>query len=567
MNLQAIRLDFQPTRELLYRYDLGPDLRLALISAKSNGSPLVLVVREDDAAAFEACGELIVYKFKSKSKGLADIAIFGLSQIPFVRGDYSSSGRVLQSVRKFMPHVIGRADQNVYLIAVNAQMFAVLWSRAIALQRTVAADPPASHPGSPHSEPARAIAPDAQTMIELLPDGDIPDRLVQEFIGDSVEVRLVRKFIVRASENDEPVLILGDSGTGKEVVARLIHDLGPRRTATFVAVNCGAIPRELFESQLFGFEKGAHSTAYFDKDGLWRVADGGTLFLDEIADLALDQQVKILRVLDQGEVLPVGAKKPIQVNARILAATNKDLFAMVHSGQFREDLYYRLRAMFIRTPPLRAHPNDISAIAQEMWKKATRDRDSELSAEVIAVVKDHAWPGNVRELKTSLATVCNLFGPKNIRVEHLHAVFGFERYTVDADGRSVALEDVGAYELQCLRHLRQTDEVLRAVQTPLRWVNKGRGKTPENFRSIAAATEDRVNEFEVLCAHPLLFHGVATFGRIRRLKERLRYFAELMRTDPDAALAYWKRELEPEFADALTAVFEEVDRVVKAMKK
>ncbi|MGH7461906.1 MAG: sigma 54-interacting transcriptional regulator, partial [Longimicrobiales bacterium] len=386
MSLQVIRLDGESGQELPHRFDLGPDIRLALMSARSTGSPLVLIIANENAAAFACCDDLIVRKRKSRSKHLAYLAL-GKPHIPFVRGEYSSNGKALQSFRTLLQRARERLDNNVYLMVVSAQIFAELWSQAISLPHTESARPGRSAPNSGPAQPTHALTPDTQTLMKLLPDVVIPDKLVQEFIGDSLEVRLVRKFTVKASENEKPVLILGDSGTGKEVVARLIHDLGARRTATFMAVNCGAIPRDLFESMLFGYVKGAHSTAFFDKDGLWRVADNGTLFLDEIADLALDHQVKILRVLDQGEILPVGAREPIAVNARILAATNKDLFAMVKAGQFREDLYYRLRAMLIRTPSLRSHPNDIPALVGALWKKATGDDGSELSAEVLAVLR------------------------------------------------------------------------------------------------------------------------------------------------------------------------------------
>ncbi|MGH7467144.1 MAG: sigma 54-interacting transcriptional regulator [Longimicrobiales bacterium] len=555
MTLQAIRVDSQKSRDPVYRCELGPNVCVALLSAKGNGSPAILIAREGDAHTIERCDYPVEHVFKKAKKALGPL-ITGKTAIVIVRGEYKAYEKVVQSARMALKHAHAKRDKNIYLILVSAEIFAAIWRQAIAQP---------VKPVLPEVVPGKVD--EARTMFELLPDIEIPDQLVRDFIGDSVEVRLVRRLVVQASGHDEPVLIEGDSGTGKEVVARLIHDLSPRRAGTFMRVDCGAIPRDLFEAELFGVEKGAHNAAYFDRPGLWRIADGGTLFLDEIADLALEHQIKILRALDQGEILPLGALKPVRVNARIVAATNKDLFAMVRAGQFREDLYYRLRGMFIRTPPLRSHPNDIPALAQALWKKATSNPGSELAPDVIAVLRGRLWPGNVRELKTCLATVFNLFGPKDIQVNHLNAVFGFERSTPSTDADKDALEDDVVFRLQCLRHLRHTDEVLRAVQVPMREVNKGRQRTPENFRSIAVGTEGRVNEFEVLCARPVLFHhSIPMFNRIRRLKEKLRSFAELMRDDPDAALKYWK-DLEPEFADALAAVFEEVKRVLRELAR
>jgi transcriptional regulator with GAF, ATPase, and Fis domain len=168
------------------------------------------------------------------------------------------------------------------------------------------------------------------------------------------------------------VLVLGDTGTGKEVIARSIHNYSARASEKFVPVNCGAIPSELLESELFGHKRFTFTDAKYDKKGLWEITGNGTLFLDEVGDLALIHQVKILRALEENKIRPIGEVKEIRVNARVIAATNRDLFSMVKAGHFREDLYYRLRSFLLRTPGLRDHPEDIPTLARFFWKKIAR---------------------------------------------------------------------------------------------------------------------------------------------------------------------------------------------------
>jgi DNA-binding NtrC family response regulator len=560
MTISVIRVDTSLDANGLSRFEVGPDVRRDLLAAKAGPRPAALIIREEDIAALHECTDLIIDRGRKIPAKHLSALLLGHEQMPLVRG-FTSTGQLLRSVRTLLHHASEQADSNLFLIGTAAATFTELSRRAKTAPPPGGGNTPVSAVRS--SLTARTVITYTQTLTELLPELPVPETLVDKFIGDSVEVRLVRQLIVRAAQQDTPVLILGDTGTGKEVVARLIHHTGSRQNQNFRAVNCGAIPRELLESELFGYEKGAHSTAGARKPGLWQAADRGTLFLDEIGDLPLDHQVKVLRALDTGEIQPVGAERPVRVDARILAATNRDLFAMVRARQFREDLYYRLRAFMIRTPPLRAHPADIPTLAQTLWKQITREAVSELPAPVVSALQSRGWPGNVRELKMCLTSLFGLFGAKGLRVEHLRAVFEFEQQAVGAGESADQLNDVAVHRIHCLRHLRQVDEVLRAAQVPLRDVMRGRTRNPDAFRAIAAATDDRVNELEVLCAHPLLFHGVPTFTVVRRLKEGLRDFADQLREDPDKGLAYWKKELEPDFAFALTAVFEEVDKIVK----
>ncbi|WP_338110438.1 sigma-54-dependent transcriptional regulator [Rhodovastum atsumiense] len=209
----------------------------------------------------------------------------------------------------------------------------------------------------------------------------------------------------RAAEYDISVLITGASGTGKELLARAIHDASARAGRAFVVENCGALPDELLESELFGCKKGAFTGAHQDRIGLFEVADGGTIFLDEIGETSPSFQVKLLRVLQEGEIRPLGAQRPRRVNVRVVSATNRDLMAEVEAGRFRRDLYYRLAAFPIHLPPLRDRPMDIPAIAERILGEVNRAfhrRVAGFAPQTLELLARHAWPGNVRELHNEI---------------------------------------------------------------------------------------------------------------------------------------------------------------------
>jgi DNA-binding NtrC family response regulator len=221
-------------------------------------------------------------------------------------------------------------------------------------------------------------------------------------IGGSEAIRRVQKTIGLAADAETTVLILGETGTGKELVARALHEHGRRKDRPFIAVNCAAIPTELLESELFGHVKGAFTGAAADRAGAFREADGGTLFLDEIGDMPGAMQAKILRVLQDKVVTPVGGK-PAKVDVRVIAATHQDLPALAAAGEFREDLYYRLNVVPVALPPLRDRGGDIELLAQHFLQlSAGTDPAKTLTAAAVERLRDHSWPGNVRELKNTI---------------------------------------------------------------------------------------------------------------------------------------------------------------------
>jgi two-component system nitrogen regulation response regulator NtrX len=221
-------------------------------------------------------------------------------------------------------------------------------------------------------------------------------------VGESFAMRQLRDQVEMAAPTNGRVLIYGDNGTGKELVARTIHQLSRRRQGPFIEVNCAAIPEELIESELFGHQKGAFTGAVADKPGRFEQANGGTIFLDEIADMSLKTQAKVLRVLQEQVMERVGGTQRIRVDVRVLAATNKDLLAEIRAGRFREDLYFRLNVIPIFVPPLRDRQDDIPLLADHFMAQMAAEygrRPKRLAPEAIGRLQQYAWPGNVRELR------------------------------------------------------------------------------------------------------------------------------------------------------------------------
>lgn len=228
------------------------------------------------------------------------------------------------------------------------------------------------------------------------------DKLI---IGRAPTIVDLKAKISHLADFDVNILITGESGTGKELVARAIHHSSHRRGMPFVALNCGAVPEHLLESELFGHKKGAFTDAHVDKDGLFLAANGGTLFLDEIAELPINSQVKLLRALEDKEIRRVGENLPIKVDVRIISATNRDLFAGVVEGKFRSDLLHRINVVGLYTPPLRERLEDLELLCAHIIKKLNKKlslKVSGISAETLVFFKNYSWPGNIRELENCL---------------------------------------------------------------------------------------------------------------------------------------------------------------------
>ena len=235
----------------------------------------------------------------------------------------------------------------------------------------------------------------------------------------SERMQEVLHIIERVAPTDSTVLILGESGTGKELVARAIHERSPRAARAFVPIHCGALPREVFESELFGHEKGAFTGAVGTKPGLVELADDGTLFLDEIGEMELDSQVKLLRALETGTFFRVGGTRPRRVDVRLVAATNRDLAEAMRRGEFRQDLYYRINTIAVQLPPLRDRREDVALLARHFVKANAAYGVKRLGAAALAALEAYHWPGNVRELLHAIERAVILSKDEELRPEDL----------------------------------------------------------------------------------------------------------------------------------------------------
>ncbi|MCG8007996.1 MAG: sigma-54 dependent transcriptional regulator [Candidatus Thiodiazotropha lotti] len=244
----------------------------------------------------------------------------------------------------------------------------------------------------------------------------------EPMLGNSSAMIHIIKLIEKLARSQAPVYISGESGTGKELAARMIHNQGPRADHPFVAVNCGAIPQELMESELFGHKKGSFTGATQDHEGLFLSANGGTLFLDEIADLPLHMQVKLLRSIQEKMIRPVGGQKEIPIDVRIISATHKDLANMVEESKFRQDLFYRINVIELPLPPLRERAEDIPLLAQHFLTRLSRQsgiNKPKLTSEAIKKLKSYSFPGNIRELENIVERSITLLDRDKLEAEDL----------------------------------------------------------------------------------------------------------------------------------------------------
>jgi DNA-binding NtrC family response regulator len=380
---------------------------ISALPAPENGMRMSVLVVDEDTAVRAACCE-IAQKQGFFSQGLASTAdareLLRGNSIDIVLLDLKSSGgpglELLDEIKTLHPETA--------IIVTTA--FATVGS-AVEAMRTGATDYLTKPFGIDELTTVLERAAERRTL-------DLASRRLREklrtqqglgnIVGRSAEMDKIYRILSKVAFTTHPVLILGESGTGKELVARSIHNNGPGAAKPFVPVDCSSLVPTLMESELFGYVKGAFTGANRSKDGLLVSAEGGTVFLDEIGELPLDMQAKLLRALQEKEVRPVGATHRIPINVRILAATNRNLAAMVEQGQFRKDLYYRLNVVNLRLPALRQRRDDIPLLIAHFLERKNREhgKSFRVSDEMLRVLMDYEWPGNVRELEHALERAC-----------------------------------------------------------------------------------------------------------------------------------------------------------------
>lgn len=291
----------------------------------------------------------------------------------------------------------------------------------------------------------RKLVKTALKLSNRTPQGDRRTRDV--LLGDSPSMRELRGKIAKVARSQAPIYIAGESGTGKELVAKMIHKKGPRAENAFVPINCGAIPSELMESEFFGHKKGSFTGATSDKQGLFQAADGGTLFLDEVADLPLNMQVKLLRVIQEKAVKQIGASQEQTVDVRILSATHKDLSTLVDQGKFRQDLFYRINVIELTVPPLRGRRDDVPILIEYVLDKLAQQSSSakpELTHVAARALQVYSFPGNVRELENILERAMTLCDNNTIDEDdlQLNKQVGMESTVINQPEEHLPLEDM-----------------------------------------------------------------------------------------------------------------------------
>ena len=317
---------------------------------------------------------------------------------------------------------------------------------------------------------------------------------LERLLGESEAMKALRRQIQKLAPVSTTVLVSGESGTGKELVARALHELSPRAGLPFVPINCGAVPAGLIESELFGHARGAFTDARTAKRGLFREADGGTLFLDEVGELPAAAQIKLLRVLQEGEVRPVGENRAEKVDVRVVAATLRDLAKLVERGEFREDLYYRLNVVNVRVPPLRERATDIALLAQAFLARFNRELNRErplnaFSAEALALMSTYAWPGNVRELENAMERAVLLAEGDAVAVENLP-----EKLWAPVSG-SPPPAPQDAQDLSLKRAMRQLEESY--IRAALRRTKGNRTRAAEVLEISHRALLYKIKEYGI----------------------------------------------------------------------
>ena len=469
-------------------------------------------------------------------------------KISLALAKYVQIGRLTNSIYGYL--VKEDSARAMAILAVKNTLFKDLWEEAIPNSADALHNLFLSRQSQQKKEDKEQSDCESENdLSKLLPPLEEGSAIEQEYVGKSREAKFIRQLIVCASQNENPVLILGDSGTGKGLAARLIHDHSERKNKPFVSINCGAIPHTLFESELFGHKKGSFTDAICDKIGLWQSAGEGTLFLDEIGDLGVHQQVKILHALEEKKARPLGSGEKDNLNARIIAATNRHLYSMVAHGQFREDLYYRLRqGMLIYTCPLRDRMEDIQLIAKSVWKKITLGNHTGLSEEMLTKLEECSWAGNVRELKSVLHNLYSFFhGVAELSVNHLQAILSYEgQASRFSETATISKKTANLFnKIETIRHLLRAEDLIQAIANDITpFISAQEADTQKQVQAMSSvfynSLKHRLDELEILCFYPQRFGSSMAFDTFNLLRSKLLFFHSLVNDDSQAARQFWQ---------------------------
>jgi transcriptional regulator with GAF, ATPase, and Fis domain len=545
-----------------FQSKLEAESNQAFAKAKAQALPVAYVVRNTDLALLRRLRDVIIdRKEQTRGKELAPL-LLRQEKAPLLSSRYTASGRLRQGIHSLLARALKLGDCNLYLIGVDERLFNELWEQA-ALEE--AQEPPdRSQAGEKPTDNLRPASLLAERLRRNLPREMLEkygDEVAKRYIGHSEEIEIVRLLILLAATVEDAVLILGENGTGKEIVARSIHDYSERRSKPFLSVNCAAISPMLLEMELFGVRHTGGGLKF--KKGLFELGDKGTLFLDEIGDMQSDHQAKVLRAIELGVIRPVGAEQEMKVDTRIIAATNRELASMVEAKQFRMDLYQRLNQFPIRTPSLDSHPEDIPDLAARLWRDATGDQSSSLPQAIITRLQACRWPGNVRQLKAVLRRLKNWFGKDGVSLEDLESLLQYAGQSTSFQPGSGEVQQKSLHQIECLLHLRRVEAVARTCEIDLQpLVNRGEIEQ-QRIEIALALTNQHVVELERLCRQSNLFGDEETYMSVHHLAGNLRFFLGLLQQRDRDLPQRWRSRFAQEFKQAHLDIAQRIEQLRK----
>jgi len=517
---------------------------------RSEQTQSVFVISENAIEGLLLFGDVVEDLGRKHPKGGLNRRMLSHRKIPLIVGTYTEPGRVVQGVDALLMGAVEAADTNIYFVAVADTIFRML-------------DPGEEHVGSGK---APSVGEAFKDWILSNPENKLTDeeRAKIPLVGTSSDIELVRAMIKVAAQCDFPVLILGETGTGKELVASAIHRLSRRsKKGELLAINCSAIASELLESELFGIIGRTVTGVSETQLGLWVKAGKGTLFLDEIGEFSLDHQSKILRALQEGKVRPVGGKDEVRVEARIIAATNRDLHGMMRAEKFRDDLYYRLNSLPIYIPPLRKHPEDIRELALHFWREATEDENAKLSSDLLDELQRYRWSGNGRALGTMMQRLSALTRNRSkVTVNDVRILHDYEAH-FEAMSKEPTLHDDALLRQLRLDHLKQVISDLRRLDDGCRALRAVQDSREGMTSLLTMLFPTFIAELESLSGQVNRFRSVETPDSIFRLLDKVKDFMARVSVDSGSVDECWETIVAQKYNETYKHLLEEIGRILK----
>ena len=482
-------------------------------------------------------------------------------KIPLIETAYNSEKRALYAIKVLFGGngVEGRDTVNACIIGVVKIIFDKIWYN---IDKECAG----SLPGHVSELPGKEIDDTSldSAGLRMLPTLEklygVSPELEKKYRGDSESARLVRVLILAAAKTQSPVLISGNTGTGKNVVAQAIHEHSSRKKFGLTVLNCGAIHTELMEFELFGCEKDYLFLGQPLRLGLWERAGNGSLFFDEIGALSLTYQVKIQRTLENGSFKRVGGTKEIKVHARVLAATNQNLFGMVGDGKFNAGLYYSLRSCFIQTLSLQDNFSDIPVLALFFWQKITGNSKASLPTSVLEELCRYAWPGNVWELKTLLARLFALFRHESPSLDELKDVFCLFGKTPLSTTRGLSKSSCSQKNIY-LQHLKRFYELVDVWRHKIKQVLAELLKTKTSLSHAREVLNNILLEIDLLNQEPFLHQDQIFSLAVYEFRKTIYHLLKLLTSDKPRAIDYLETEVIKALDNLLSLIIREIKKL------